>query len=268
MHCQRLLTAAVLGPLLYLALWWGGRKIFGIVLIGASAACLYEYFSISFAGRRAIQGLGVMFGLFPVCSALLCEDPGFMILAVYLAFIGSIFVFIASYASWSDVLKNWSMFFMGTAYLGVCAAHLGLLRSMPMGKEWLLFLLIIVFSGDAGAYYAGKGLGRHKLCPKVSKGKTVEGAVGGLILNAVAAVVLWLALLKDIHLAALIITALVLGAVGQVGDLAESMVKRSSGVKDSGSILPGHGGVLDRIDAVLLAAPVLYWIVSLSVVIN
>jgi phosphatidate cytidylyltransferase len=263
MHRQRLLTAATLGPLLFIVLWWGGRRLFDLVLLGATAFCLYEYFTICFSKRVVIQGFGIFLGLFPVFSVLLWENPEFIVPAVYTAFLGSAILFLISYSRWSDVIWNWAIFFMGVTYVGVCAAHLGLLYYLPMGREWVLFLLVTVFSGDAGAYYVGKGIGKNKLCPNVSKGKTVEGAAGGLILNAIAAFFLWFVLLKDIDPRALVPLALVIGAVGQVGDLVESMVKRSAGVKDSGSILPGHGGILDRVDAVLLASPFLYWILFL-----
>jgi phosphatidate cytidylyltransferase len=132
-----------------------------------------------------------------------------------------------------------------------------------MGKEWVLFLLITVFSGDTGAYYVGKGIGKNKLCPHVSEGKTVEGSFGGLILNAIVAFFLWFVLLKKIDPRVLLSIALAVGAVGQVGDLIESMVKRFAGVKDSGNILPGHGGIFDRLDAVLLTSPFLFWILFL-----
>ena len=153
---------------------------------------------------------------------------------------------------------------MGITYIGVCAAHLGLLRYLPMGREWVLFLLVTIFGGDAGAYYVGKGIGRHKLCPKISNGKTIEGAIGGLAVNAMAALFIWYIALRDIDPRILVPLALVIGAIGQVGDLAESIVKRSAGVKDSGKILPGHGGMFDRIDALLLAAPFLYWFLFLG----
>jgi len=264
MHSQRFLTAAVLGPLVFIVLWWGGRRFFYPVLLGVSAICLYEYFALCFPGQPVIHGLGIIFGLFPVCSALLWEDPEFIVLSVYAAFVGTIFLFLASYSRWSNLLWNWATFFMGITYIGVCAAHLEFLRSLPMGREWVLFLLVTIFSGDAGAYYVGKGLGSHKLCPKISKGKTVEGAVGGLAVNAIAALFIWFTVLRNIDPRILVPLALVIGTIGQVGDLAESSVKRSVGVKDSGKILPGHGGMFDRIDALLLAAPFLYWFLSLG----
>lgn len=264
MHSQRLLTAAVLGPLVFIVLWWGGRRFFDPVLLLVSAICLYEYFALCFPGQWIIHGLGTVLGLLPVCSALLWEDPKFIVLSVYAAFVGTIFLFLASYSRWSNLLWNWATFFMGITYIGVCAAHLGLLRYLPMGREWVLFLLVTIFGGDAGAYYVGKGIGRHKLCPKISNGKTIEGAIGGLAVNAMAALFIWYIALRDIDPRILVPLALVIGAIGQVGDLAESIVKRSAGVKDSGKILPGHGGMFDRIDALLLAAPFLYWFLFLG----
>ncbi len=264
MHSQRFLTAAVLAPLLFIVLWWGGRRFFDPVLLVASAICLYEYFALCFPGQWLVQGLGTLLGLFPVSSVLLWDDPEFIVLSVYAAFIGTILLFLASYSRWLHVLRDWAIFFMGITYVGVCAAHLGLLRSLPMGREWVLFLLVITFGGDTGAYYIGRGIGKHKLCPQISNGKTLEGAIGGLVVNVIAALFIWSMVLKNIDPRILVPLALLIGAIGQVGDLAESIVKRSAGVKDSGKILPGHGGMFDRIDALLLAAPFLYWFLSLG----
>jgi phosphatidate cytidylyltransferase len=263
MHRQRILTAAALGPLLFIILWWGGRKLFDLLLFVTTVFCLYEYFTICFPERRIIKIFGVIIGLFPLLSVLLWKDPEYIVFSIYTAFLASALIFLFSYTRWQNVLWNWGVFFMGTTYVGVCAAHLGLLRSLPMGKEWVLFLLITVFSGDTGAYYVGKGIGKNKLCPHVSEGKTVEGSFGGLILNAIVAFFLWFVLLKKIDPRVLLSIALAVGAVGQVGDLIESMVKRFAGVKDSGNILPGHGGIFDRLDAVLLTSPFLFWILFL-----
>jgi phosphatidate cytidylyltransferase len=264
MHNQRLLTAIVLGPLLFVSLWWGGEYLYRAILVGVSAICLYEYFVILYPGRRVIQGLGVLMGLAPILAAVVWGDPALVVPSIYLVLVGSIVVFLASYASWSNAFGNWAEFFMGAAYIGTCAAHFWFLRILPMGKEWVVFLLVVVWSGDAGAYYVGRGIGRHKLCPRISGGKTVEGAVGGLAANCVAASILWLLVFQDIDLLLLLPLAVLLGVIGQIGDLAESVMKRSFGVKDSGALLPGHGGIFDRVDAVLMATPAMYWILSLA----
>jgi len=233
-----------------------------MLLLGVSALCLYEYFSLNFQARPPVQGTGVALGLLPVVAVVLWPDPRFVVPALYVSFLGSILLFLCTYRTWTTPLLSWAVFFMGVAYVGMAAAHLGLLRSLPLGREWTIFLLIVIFSGDAGAYYVGTGIGRRKLCPAVSKGKTVEGAAGGLVLNAAAAMILWFCLFREMDLRVLVPLAVVIGLIGQIGDLAESMVKRSVGAKDSGSLLPGHGGVLDRVDAALLAAPALYWAIA------
>jgi len=118
--------------------------------------------------------------------------------------------------------------------------------------------LAVVFGTDTGAYYVGKALGRHKLAPKISPGKTVEGALGGTFLGVVLGC-LWGYYFLMVPFRVLIPLCAGLSIVGQIGDLLESMIKRACGVKDSGRLLPGHGGLLDRVDALIFAAPVLYW---------
>lgn len=149
----------------------------------------------------------------------------------------------------------------GTIYIGFCASHLVLLRALPDGVFWLLFLSALTVASDSGAYYIGKLLGRRKLCPKVSPGKTVEGFAGGLVAGTLAATVVAFFFLPGQSAAKIILLAVFLICLGVLGDLTESIIKRSTGVKDSGTIMPGHGGILDRADSILLTAPVLYYFV-------
>lgn len=125
----------------------------------------------------------------------------------------------------------------------------------PVGLRWLLATLFLVWAADTGAYFAGRWLGRHKLAPKVSPGKTWEGVAGGLVL--VLALAAWAAPLLGMPRLAFAALCLVVGACSIVGDLIESLFKRHAGLKDSGTLLPGHGGMLDRIDSLLAAAPLL-----------
>jgi phosphatidate cytidylyltransferase len=131
------------------------------------------------------------------------------------------------------------------------------LRELPHGAQWVLFTLLLVWSADIGAYFAGHRFGRIRLAPDVSPGKTWEGVVGGFALSAIVAIVgsAWFALPLYVFL------PLCMAAVGFsiVGDLTESLLKRFAGVKDSGTLFPGHGGVMDRIDSVTGAAPVLFF---------
>jgi phosphatidate cytidylyltransferase len=126
-------------------------------------------------------------------------------------------------------------------------------RGFARGPEMVLWMLLLVFAADIGAFFAGRKLGRHKLAPRVSPGKTWEGAIGGLA--AVAVVALIGTLHFGLPVAGGVAFACGVGAFSVIGDLTESMFKRAAGLKDSGSLLPGHGGVLDRIDSVTAAAP-------------
>jgi len=134
------------------------------------------------------------------------------------------------------------------------------LHGLENGPAKLLYTLFVVFAADTGAYFAGRAFGKHKLAPAISPGKTVEGALGGLALVAVFALVAgsWVFGLREPGpIAALVLLSLVVAAVSIVGDLTESMLKRSAGLKDSGNILPGHGGILDRTDSIVAAVPVM-----------
>ena len=147
----------------------------------------------------------------------------------------------------------------GVIYISLALTHFVLLRDLSLGRWWLLFALVIVWSNDTFAYYGGKNLGRTKLAPRISPNKTVEGAVCGIIGGVVAALI-FVRLFKMTGAPQVtIVIAVVAGISGILGDLAESLIKRRVGVKDSGTLIPGHGGLLDRIDSLLFAVPTVYY---------
>ncbi len=182
-----------------------------------------------------------------------------------------------------EVIADASASIFCLLYTGLTLLALPALRAEPSGASLLLFLLFVVWAGDTSAYYVGRAWGRHKLAPKLSPGKSWEGAiasVAGSMLIAAALVGLATLLQKPSNAVVFswlqrvcpsailtfpeelwywLVLAAVVNVAGQIGDLAESALKRSAGVKDSGNLLPGHGGVLDRIDALLIAAPVLWY---------
>ncbi len=261
MHRDRILTALVAGPLLFILLWWGGRGLFGALVIAGSGVCLFEYYKITFSQRTTALLLGIASGLFPVFGAVLGNSSEYILPALALALLVGGLYFILTFKQWENGARDFFLFYAGASYVAFCLSHVWLLRILPNGKAWVLFLLLVIFSGDAGAYYVGRAVGKHKLRPDVSSGKTVEGAVGGLAANILMAVAAWFLLFDNFDPRFILPAALLVGIVGQIGDLMESIVKRSFGVKDSSNILPGHGGVFDRVDAVMLAAPFLYWMV-------
>jgi len=132
-----------------------------------------------------------------------------------------------------------------------------LVARLPQGKLWILYLLSVIFAGDTAAFYVGRCFGKHGLI-QISPGKTWEGTVGGLLANAVIAGIFGSVFFPSLSLTCIVVLGMSIGIFGQIGDLVESLFKRSSDLKDSGTLLPGHGGLLDRIDSLLFAIPVLY----------
>ncbi|MDP2315935.1 MAG: phosphatidate cytidylyltransferase [Pseudomonadota bacterium] len=146
----------------------------------------------------------------------------------------------------------------GLVYVPVLMAPLALIRMQPDGMALIFYLLASTWLGDTGAYFAGRAFGKTPLFPRVSPKKTREGVLGGLLLAVAGAALIKVLLAPDLSWPVVLVLAAVLDSAGVVGDLVESMLKRAFGVKDSGSIMPGHGGILDRIDSLLFTGPLLW----------
>lgn len=144
-------------------------------------------------------------------------------------------------------------------YVPYLLSYVLLVGMAPQGRYWIVFVLAIAIAGDSGAYYSGMKAGRHKLYEQVSPKKTIEGAVGGLAASILTGLLLGLAFLRQVPLAHLLLLSFVLAVAGQLGDLFESMIKRNCGKKDSSGLLPGHGGVLDRLDSILFGFPLAWF---------
>lgn len=147
---------------------------------------------------------------------------------------------------------------LGLFYLPFLFGHLLLLRFLPEGRAWIFLTLLVIMLCDTFAYFVGSNLGKRKLYPAVSPNKSIEGGIGGLVGSVMVVVLAGVTFLPQIGIWDGILVGLLLGVVGQLGDLFESLLKRACGVKDSGHIIPGHGGLLDRLDSLLFAFPVVY----------
>ena len=157
--------------------------------------------------------------------------------------------------------SSWAFTLAGVLYLGWLASRYVALIELPQGRDWVILALFCTFACDTSAYFVGRALGRHKMAPGISPGKTWEGAVGGLAGTiAVGLVIAWWFKLPMSVLQALGLSVAI-SIFAQTGDLVESLFKRNMGTKDSGNVLPGHGGVLDRIDGVVFAGLVVYYYV-------
>jgi phosphatidate cytidylyltransferase len=259
---DRLLTAAVGVPLLVALVCWAPPWLFATAILALTALGLWEYFSLV----RPLLSLPPAVGLGWGVAVAVTMSAFALSLSVVVLLIGLFAVFTVTLRNHQPErgLVDVSVSLLGVVYVGFLLPHVMWLREVPNGWGWVFFLLLVVMLGDSAAYGVGRIWGSRKLIPHISPGKTVEGSLGAYLGNVVAATSAWLWLLPDRTLGELLLLALGLGSVAQVGDLCESALKRACGAKDSGHIFPGHGGVLDRIDSLLFPSAVLYYYVMLS----
>lgn len=188
----------------------------------------------------------------------------YILVAITVFLLGSSIYFLFRFNDIRQVVSECGALAFGILYVPLLLGYLAMLRAGNLGSKWLFLMMFIVMSGDSAAYYLGSMFGRHKLYPAVSPNKSIEGAVGGLAGSMAGALLFRYLFFPEIGLVLCSAAALVAGAAGQVGDLFESLLKRSCGVKDSGNIIPGHGGILDRLDSILFAAPVIWFFSTLQ----
>ncbi|MBN1847295.1 MAG: phosphatidate cytidylyltransferase [Deltaproteobacteria bacterium] len=260
MHLKRWITAIIAIPILIYIIGPGPRWLLYSIFFLSSLAALSEFYNIvSNELPRYIRVLNytlafLLFLIFYMNQILFA--PGII---AFWAFIPIAYYMFTYSKTESATLDAMGGSVLGPIYIVLPLAMMVLIDKRPSGNMWLFFLLAVIFANDTGAYYAGKLFGRHKLYEKVSPKKTWEGAIGGLLVSLLTAYV-FLRILRihvfDWHIFVLV---LVMTIIAQIGDLAESMLKRHKGIKDSGTMLPGHGGFLDRIDGLLFSIPILYF---------
>ena len=248
---KRLVTAAIGVPATILLTLFAPNWLFALVVAVIAAACLEELMALGSLRLDTRPGRWV---LLLGAGVTLSFSGGASLVLTALTFAVIITGAITTFsASLPEALPKAALATMGIIYCGLLPGFL-----LMMQREMVLVLLGVLWIGDAAAFYGGRSMGRHLLAPSISPRKTVEGAFAGLIASVIAGVILgvWLAGESP---GALLLASLVSAGAGQIGDLAESALKRSAGVKDSSALLPGHGGFLDRFDGLLFAAPVYYW---------
>jgi len=259
---RRVLTAAVLIPLLAVAVLSGRSWPFPLFVGGAVLLCAAEFSGMFFPSpfERTIS----------VAAALLAHAAGaflplfFSLPAVLLCAGLAAGSFLGGMRAPGEKARAAGLAALGVLYIGgFPASYLWTIR-LPLGRHWVLLGIVAIAAGDTAAYFTGKAIGRRPLAPRVSPNKTVEGAVGGLAASLLAGVAYAGAFLPAVPWEYIALASALIGATGQAGDLFESFLKRAAGVKDSGSILPGHGGMFDRADAAIAAGPVLYMAAVLS----
>ena len=257
----RILTAAVGLPVLFAVVWLGDPLVSIAVAIVAIAAALEFYFLI---GKRwlspatlaglflsAIFLVGVIFFdavVLPVLAAAsvaLCLGILYLKQRQPLSFVGPVM--------WGG---------LGAFLIAWPLAHFVLLRDLSQGRDWVFYTLVTVFAADAGAYFIGKAVGQRKLAPRISPNKTMEGAGGGVAAAVILGTLAHYVMELPGALAPISALSAIVALVSMAGDLAESYLKRRVGAKESGRLLPGHGGVLDRLDSVVFTIPLVYYYVA------
>jgi phosphatidate cytidylyltransferase len=261
-HAKRWLTGLTALPFLVFWLGWGSPLMFALLIALVCLLSLREYFQMTL-GRNAggiyppLAISGYTAGL-SILWAAYADSAAFILMILTINFLLCGVILLPRYKTDAAIVSAVAMQIQAMVYIPVLFSGLIRIRNTDGGVLWIFFLLAIVFAGDIGAYYAGSYLGRHKLCPSVSPNKTIEGSIGGLCANMLIGAVIKAMFLPALPWAACMVMFLLIGAAGQTGDLYESALKRSVQIKDSGTLLPGHGGMLDRIDALLFATPVAF----------
>lgn len=258
-HVQRWITGTIAVPVVFAVTWFASPAIFSGVMMVIILVAGSEYGALAF-GKGFAWEKGEL-----LCTALLlplaaCLGGEKLLLAALAAAVIIIFLLsLLRVKSEEITLVPIGKVLFGLVYLPFMLSYFILLRKTENGVLWIFFILLLPIAGDIAAFYFGRTLGKHKLYPRVSPGKTVEGSIGSLAGSVLAIALYSTIVLTAVPLFDALILALVGNCISQLGDLFESMIKRAAGVKDSGTIMPGHGGILDRLDCLILLVPFVYY---------
>jgi phosphatidate cytidylyltransferase len=251
---RRILSAVVFIPAFLLLLYGAGVGLFSMFVLLLSARAQWEFTRMfQRDGETVYPLLGLLAGVAVTASFHVEGLTPDVLTAALVVLLSAPLV-----GSRAPDFRPTALTLLGVGYVNWLLGYAIWLRRLPHGAPWIVFLLAVTWMGETAAYIVGSRLGRRKLAPAISPGKSVEGFAGGLIAAATVAVIV--ALKMDWPVVRVGLIGLSVALAGVVGDLSKSTIKRAAGVKDSGAILPGHGGVLDRFDAVLFGVPVGYYL--------
>jgi phosphatidate cytidylyltransferase len=260
MLTKRILTVVLGAPIVIGTILCPRPAVFQSFVALCLLLALWEFFSVVSLPKTE-RIVAVALGLLHVLYILYCPAERRRELVEVTLLLISLFLFYCflPMPTLQGVAQRIGLSILGILYIGTFGAAVGLLRELPHGIFWVLVLLASTWLNDTFAYFFGHWFGRRRLAPMISPGKTIEGLMGGFLGSFVGFLVFWCLLENPLSLGQGVFLVLLVGIAGPLGDLSESLIKRSFGVKDSGNIIPGHGGMLDRIDALLFTAPVVYF---------
>jgi phosphatidate cytidylyltransferase len=273
---KRALSTVVLLPIFVWAVVYAPAWVFVLLVCAVAGLGQWEFLemfrrsgvpirpTVAIVGGVAVTASFGVPGLPPVGSAVATTGsvPALAPIALTLAVLGVLASVLPVRGGPPLAWQPAAIGVAGVVYVNWLIGHALSLRQLPAGLDWVLLLVWVTWVGETTAYAVGSTVGSHKLAPTISPGKTIEGAVGQLVISPIAALVVQPWFGPALGTLEAIAIGLVLGVVGQVGDLVESALKRSVGTKDTGRVIPGHGGVLDRIDGLLFNTPVLFYYVA------
>ena len=262
-HLGRLITAVVLLPVLYFIIRHGHPFVFYVLVAGGILIGQYELYRFYYPQDHFMKILlGMMFGFFLSLSFHLEGLFPALNLPILLLTLISICAMLFPLFTTKEIkpaLADSAVMLFGVVYISLLLSHLLPLRGLPDGELLILFVIGMTWLTDAGAYYVGGLLGRHPLASRISPKKTMEGALGGLVFGVLGSLGAKFWFLPGLSVGDSAVLGVLLGLVGQLGDLVESLWKRSAGVKDSSTLLRAHGGILDKVDSLIFTAPVFYY---------
>lgn len=272
MNFTRIITGLVITGGWLALLFYGPFWLFWLTFLALGGLALNEYFNMTLAKTsRRDKIFGICLGLLPLLAAYQGK-PEAVSAGLFLGLFLLTGYCLSRYASLnkgSVEIKAFALMMrlgFGIFYVGFTFSHFTLLLALNNGQYLLILLTVITVFSDSFAYYTGKMFGRHKMAPAISPGKTIEGLLGGLAGSILGAIIVSLLFFPAYSLVKISVITIFLSMIGVMGDLTESMIKRTMGVKDSGNILPGHGGVLDRLDSLMIATPVLYYMLHFGII--
>jgi len=260
---HRVITAAVGVPLVILAIWFGDPW-FSLLIAAAALAGTYEFYHMAnFDRREPLIYLGLLWTLALVLSPHY-RSPDILPIVITATMLVSLICLLRR-PSRERVFHNWAWTIVGALYVGWMLSYWLSLRGLEDGRNWVYLAMLTTFANDTGAFFIGRARGKHRLAPAISPTKTWEGAIGGLISAILGAIVIAMVLNLISPFAfkywQIILLGFLVGVFAQLGDLVESLLKRNMGVKESGNLLPGHGGILDRFDSLIFVGAVVYYYV-------
>jgi len=258
-HIQRWVTGTLVGLPVLVCVAAGPPWSWYILVSLATILGLWEMHGLLF--QAPLSGKWQIFsfaaGLLMPLGTYLWGIAG-LNFTLFISFFAALSLMMLSSPLDRDQIGHVALLSFAWLYLPYFMSFVLLIGAVPQGRFWILFVLAVTVAGDAGAYHTGSRIGRRKLYQIVSPKKTIEGAIAGLFSSAAAGLVVGFIFLRNVPLISLLFFSLAVAVTGQIGDLIESMLKRNCGKKDSSKLLPGHGGILDRLDSLLFSFPVMW----------